>query len=180
MNDQDNARTKLLEAAGEVFADKGYHAASFQDIGDKAGVHRSLVNYHFRNKEQLYLESVRHAYRTALERVPAPVWAPGTPPERKLRDFIHTFLRRVVEDHEPNWPCRLIMREMYQPTDVCRHFAEDFAKPNFGQLQQILNELLPASTPPVRRHLIGFSIIGQILHYRFARPVAMFIVGPEE
>jgi AcrR family transcriptional regulator len=176
----DDARTKLLEAAGEVFAEKGFHAATVRNIAERAGVHFTLINYHFRDKEQLYLETVKHAYQTVMVRVPNPIWEPGTPPQEKLRDYIHTFVRRIVVDHEPNWPCRLIMRELHQPTAGCQQFAEGFARPNFEQLQDILAELLPPNTPPVRRHLIGFSIIGQILHYRFSRPVAIFVVGPEE
>jgi TetR/AcrR family transcriptional regulator, regulator of cefoperazone and chloramphenicol sensitivity len=176
----DGARTKLLEAAGEVFAEKGFHAATVRHIAERAGVHFTLVNYHFRDKEQLYLETVKHAYETTAARVPIPVWGPETPPQQKLRDFINTFLRRIVEDHQSNWPCRLIMREMHQPTAGCQHFAEGFARPNFEQLQGILAELLPPDTPEVRRHLVAHSIIGQCLHYRFCRPVLTFIVGPEE
>src|SRR5262245_31841951 len=180
MVEQDDTRKKLLEAAGEVFAEKGYHAATFRNIAEKAGVHFSLLNYHFGDKDQLYLETVRDAYQTTAERVPTPVWGPDTPPQQKLRDFIQTFLRRIVEGHEPSWPCKLIMRELHQPTEACRHFAEGFARPNCDKLQGILAELLPPDTPPVRYNLIAFSVIGQCLFYRFARPVVTFILGPEE
>ena len=59
---QDDTQKKLLEAAGEVFAEKGYHAAMFRDIAARAGLHFSLLNYHFGDKDTLYLEAVRHAY----------------------------------------------------------------------------------------------------------------------
>jgi hypothetical protein len=111
--------------------------------------------------------------------VPRPTWEPGTPPERKLRDFIHTFVARVAPDREPAWCGQLIMREMSQPTPACAEFVRQFVRPNFELLQMILGELLPADVPPLKRYLVGFSIIGQCLHYRVARPVVTLLLGEE-
>jgi TetR/AcrR family transcriptional regulator len=45
---------KLLDAAEEVFADRGYHAASTLEIARRAGVNKTLIHYYFRSKEGLY------------------------------------------------------------------------------------------------------------------------------
>jgi hypothetical protein len=58
--------------------------------------------------------------------------------------------------------------------------VRDFFRPHFEQLLKILDELLPADMPLARRQMIGFSVIGQCLHYRVARPIVELIVGPEE
>src|SRR5262249_47967902 len=139
----------------------------------------AAVNYHFGDKERLYAETVRHAGRHCLESVPMPEWAPGTPPEQKLHDFITMFLQRVAVDREPAWCPQLIMRELARPTAMCAEFVREFARPNFAMLASILRELLP-DVPEVKRRLVGFSIAGQVLHYRFARPVVTLLVGPEE
>src|SRR5262249_45113140 len=147
-------------------------------ITDKAGVNLGPVNFHFGSKEQFYAEAVRHAASTCCQSVPDPQWQPGTPPEQKLRDFVTTFLQRVVVDREPAWHARLIMREMSQPTPACTQFVRDFARPTFEMLSGILAQLLPAA-PEAKRRLCGFSIVGQILHYRFARPVLTHLIGAE-
>jgi TetR/AcrR family transcriptional regulator, regulator of cefoperazone and chloramphenicol sensitivity len=112
-------------------------------------------------------------------RAPLPTWPDGTPPEQKLRDFIRMVLNRVVVDHEPAWHGQLIFREMLLPTKACMEFVKEYVRPTFHALGQILSEMLPADMPQQKRVLIGFSIVGQILHYRAARPVVSMLVGPE-
>lgn len=49
----DAARAALIEAASELFAERGYHDSSVAEIGARAGVSRGLVNHHFGSKENL-------------------------------------------------------------------------------------------------------------------------------
>jgi AcrR family transcriptional regulator len=48
-------RIQLLDAASEVFASKGYHAAAMDDIADAAGVSKPVLYQHFPSKLDLYL-----------------------------------------------------------------------------------------------------------------------------
>lgn len=45
---------KILDAAKEVFFDKGMYGARMQDIADKAGINKAMLHYYFRNKEKLF------------------------------------------------------------------------------------------------------------------------------
>lgn len=45
---------KILEAAKEVFFDKGMHGARMQDIADKAGINKAMLHYYFRSKDKLF------------------------------------------------------------------------------------------------------------------------------
>jgi AcrR family transcriptional regulator len=172
---------RILEAAGELFAAHGFAAVSVRDIckHELTGVNVSAVNYYFRSKDHLYHEVVRYACEKALAEVPLPTWPDGVPAAQRLRDYIRSFIDRVVQDHEPRWLCPLVMREMLQPTPACEDFVRHFARPHFEILRDILADLLPADTPPLKRQMIGFSIIGQCLHYRQGRPVIQMLVGPE-
>jgi len=49
-------RRRLLEAAGEVFAEHGFKGATIQEISQRASANIASVNYHFRDKETLYHE----------------------------------------------------------------------------------------------------------------------------
>jgi AcrR family transcriptional regulator len=175
----EETRERLLWAAGEIFAEKGSRAATVREIVHQAGANIAAVNYYFGDKDNLYLETVKYAAHQCETAVPRPTWTPGTPPEQKLRDFIQVFLTRVTPDREPAWCGQLILREMSQPTPACAEFVRQFVRPNFEALQMILGELLPADVPPLKRYLIGFSIIGQCLHYRVARPVVTLLLGEE-
>jgi AcrR family transcriptional regulator len=176
----DDTRSRLIDAAGQVFAEKGFRAANVREICQLARANVAAVNYHFGDKDQLYRETVRTAYRTCADRTPLPTWLPGTPPATKLRDFIRTLLTRVTVDREPAWHIQLWMRELAQPTDACAEWVGEFIRPMAEMLGGILGEILPPTAPMTDNILTAFSIVGQCLHYRLNRPVIVQLVGEEE
>jgi AcrR family transcriptional regulator len=174
----DDTQERLLNVAGQVFAEKGYEAATVREICRLADANVAAVNYYFRDKERLYIEAVKSACQRQAEQVPLPAWPSGTPAPTKLRDFIHTFVRRMVDGGQPEWQRQLFLREMAHPTGACAELVRDVIRPNAEVLGQILGELLP-DTPEPKRWLIGFSIVGQCLFYRLAQPVVAMLVGEQ-
>lgn len=49
------SKRKILAAAGEVFAQKGYDAATMQDITEKCGLSKGAIYHHFKSKEEIML-----------------------------------------------------------------------------------------------------------------------------
>ena len=45
---------KILEAASEVFTEKGFAGTRTRDIAEEAGINLALLNYYFRSKEKLF------------------------------------------------------------------------------------------------------------------------------
>jgi AcrR family transcriptional regulator len=181
MSAPDDPRQRLLETAGRKFAEKGYDATNVREITEAAGMNVASVNYHFRSKEELYVEAVRHAANTCLQLTPMPTWPAGVPAEKRLRDFIRAFLMRLLRDDVPEWHRHLIMREVIDPRPgACEQFVRDFVRPTFEVLQGILRELTPAGTPQEQLFLIGSSVVGQCLHYHHARHVLRLLVGQQE
>ncbi len=175
----DDPRQNLLDAAGEVFAEKGFKAATVKAITDRAGANIAAVNYYFRDKEGLYVEAVKSACQCQNQRFPLPDWPPGTPPEQKLVDFIQTMARRMTDDATRPWQRQLMLQEMAQPTPACRELVRDVIRPIAEQLGAIVGELLPGA-PPRKQSLVAFSIVGQCLYYRLAQPIVIELVGEEE
>lgn len=60
-------RTSILEAALKCFAEVGYDGASIGQIAKAAGVPKSLVQYHFENKDNLFQQCVASKAGPALE-----------------------------------------------------------------------------------------------------------------
>lgn len=175
----DITRERLLNAAGEVFADKGFEAATVREICTRAGANVAAVNYHFGDKEQLYLAAVEHAH-CDQGKPPQANWPVGMPAEQKLVEFIREMMRDMIDRERPGWEIALIMREMAQPTRACEQLVKSFIGPKFAILGAILDELLPPSMTVRDKRLHAFSVVGQCLLYRFHRPIGRLLVGEEE
>jgi AcrR family transcriptional regulator len=175
----DDPRQRLLEAAGEVFAEKGFKGATVKTITDRAGTNIAAVNYYFRDKEGLYVEAVKAACQCQNQQFPLPDWEPGTPPARKLADFIRTMTLRMKDDTSPPWHRQLMLQEMARPSPACTELVRDVIRPMAEKLGAIVGELLP-DVPSRRRNLVAFSIVGQCLYYRLAQPIVVQLVGEAE
>ncbi|MGC3967309.1 MAG: CerR family C-terminal domain-containing protein [Pirellulales bacterium] len=175
----DDTKQRILDAAGPTFAERGFREATVRDICQAAGVNLAAVNYHFGDKQRLYIESVKLAHRHLMQQAPLPEWPAGTPAEVKLHGFIYAFMCRVLS-HGDNWQRRLMMREIGQPSAACEEFVREYIQPQFRVLLGILDELLPAGTPDVVRHRTAFSIVGQCLHYLIARPIVRWLIPADE
>ena len=176
----DDARTRILTAAGPIFAEKGFQAATVREICQAAGVNLAGVNYYFGDKETLYVETVKLAHRMRESQAPMPELSPGTSPEVRLRVFIRTLVTRMVGIEDASWQAQLMMREMLQPTKACQEMVEEYLRPEFNSLLEILGELLPRDVPGHVPYQAGFSIVGQCLFYRVAGDVVRFIVPSGE
>jgi AcrR family transcriptional regulator len=173
---QDQTKVRLLEAAGEEFADKGFEGATVRAICDRAGTNLAAVNYHFGDKEQLYEQAVMHAHRCG----------PGMPhalacfetPAEELRDYVANFLRNVVALKSPTWHQTLMLREMVNPTRASETLVREAIRPRFEMLSAILRKLCPGADDR-RVQALAFSVVGQCLHYKLTRPISERLVGPE-
>src|SRR5262245_58169942 len=116
MGEADGTRMRLLESAGEEFADKGFSKATVRSILDRAGVGNiAAVNYYFGDKEALYSRAVLEAHRCGMADPGGD--DPTAPPEERLRRFVHGFLERVLAVGDVgSWQQRLMLREMMEPT----------------------------------------------------------------
>jgi AcrR family transcriptional regulator len=181
-NVPDDTQSRLLEAAGEVFAEQGFKAATVRQIVERAGLSNiAAVNYYFGDKETLYAEAVKKAFRGRSAPAAAPNdWPAGTPPAVKLRAFIRAFAGDLINEHGSPWHMKLIARELTQPSAGCAAFVRDYARPHFEALCRILREVLPADATDEKCHLTAISILGQVIHHRCARPIIAQLVGSEE
>ena len=175
----DQTRERIIAAAGPIFARDGLDGTTIREICRVAEVNLASVNYHFGCKDSLYVETVRAAYEQRLQEVPVPEFHAGIPPERQLELFIRALAERMLGEDDAGWQARLLMREAIEPTQACTSIVEEFIRPQETLLLSILDKMLPAETPQLRRHQIAFSIIGQCLHYRMAKRFVSLLVSEE-
>jgi AcrR family transcriptional regulator len=62
-----NTRMRLILAAADCFADKGFEGTSTRDIANKADVAQQLITYHFGTKEELWIATVNYLQESFIE-----------------------------------------------------------------------------------------------------------------
>lgn len=173
-------KDRILEAAGPIFAEKGFRNATVREICQAAQANLAAINYHFGDKERLYIETVKRAHRARMDQASLPDWTEGIAPAKKLHGFIYMFLKRMLADDQASWHTHLMLRELAHPTAACAELVREFIRPHFDVLMAILAELVPPEMSEMERHQIGFSIVGQCLHYRVAQPIVKLLISAEE
>jgi TetR/AcrR family transcriptional regulator, regulator of cefoperazone and chloramphenicol sensitivity len=177
MEGHDATKDRLLQAAGEEFAEKGFECARIRAICDRAQANVAAVNYHFGDKEQLYVQAVLEAHRCGIE-AGEEGQDEGSEPAEQLRGFIRHFLCRVLSLHDPDdWRHRLVIREMLHPTSASDVLIREAIRPRFERLAGILRRFCPEADDR-KLQALAFSVIGQCLHYKMARPIAVRLIGP--
>lgn len=177
---RDSTRDRILLEAGPIFAMKGFRATTIREICERANVNVASINYYFGDKQQLYQQTVVLAREMRVQQVPYPDWDATTPPEEKLSDFIGVILERLVAMESEPWQVRLLMREILQPTEACRHLVKEYFRPFFQTLLGVVDDIVGGRLPDFQRNQIGFSIIGQCLYYRFSGEVARMMISESE
>lgn len=166
-----DTRTRLIEAAGEVFAEVGFRQATVRDICAKAGANIAAVNYHFRDKETLYAETIAHAHRYSIEHYPMDGGVPSTAPaERRLEAFVRSFLAKILDPNRPTWHGLMMSREMQEPTLSLDTIVETGVRPNFEYLCGLVRQLGPHLNA-IEVEGSAASVIGQVLHYFHCRRI---------
>jgi AcrR family transcriptional regulator len=163
---------RLLEAAGEIFAEFGYRAATVRQICEKAGANVAAVNYHFRDKEGLYLAVLRSVPDAQAEKYPAQSGlSRDATPEQQLRGYVQTLLQRVFDAGRPGWHAKLLARELAEPTRALDTLLEDVARPLHQELGGIVRRLLGSGATDETVRLGALSVMGQCVYYQYARTV---------
>jgi len=156
-------RRKLIAAAGEVFAERGFHAATLQEITSRAGANKAAVNYHFRDKKELYAAVVRYclSFRDAE---PTPEEMTGQPEDR-LGALIANVVGDILDPSKPSWRAAIIDHELAQPTTALDAVLEELIAPRSRLQRDIVRNLLgpQASEETVARATV--SIMAQCLIY---------------
>jgi AcrR family transcriptional regulator len=172
LGDNSDTQKRVLDAAGEVFAEVGYRAATVRQICEKAGANIAAVNYYFGDKEGLYLAVLRSVPDAHAEKYPPQFGlTPDATAAQQLHAYVQSLLQRVFDAGRPGWHLKLIAREMTEPTRALDTLIEEFARPLHRELASIVRRLLgPAATDESVR-LGALSVMGQCVYYHHARTV---------
>jgi AcrR family transcriptional regulator len=160
---------KLLDAAENLFTERGFAATSIRDITVAAGCNIAAVNYHFRSKEALYREVFRRRLTELRELrilgIERAVQAAGRKAtlEHVIRSFAEAFLEPFVDADRGARLMRMWSWELIDPHLPPGTFIDEMMEPVRKAFIAALAVTCPDIGDDAARHCVA-SIIGQLVH----------------
>jgi AcrR family transcriptional regulator len=167
----DPTREKLINAAGRIFADRGYRATTIREICDAAGENVAAVSYHFGDKLGLYTEVVHQSVHAAGIEAIKSALNQHSSPEEILRAVIRARLRGICRGDRPDWHFKILTHELAQPTPALEQLVNNVGRPIFNRLLGLIGSMIDLPPTDDKTRLCAISVMGQILAYAFAQPL---------
>ena len=92
-------RDEILEAAAQIFREKGFHAASMQDIAQAVNLQKASLYYHVTSKQEILLDLLDRALDLLIQII-EPVACSSQPPDQKVRQAIHLYLQAMLDNRD--------------------------------------------------------------------------------
>lgn len=159
---------RLIEAAGEIFGEKGFRSATVREITARAGANVAAINYYFRDKQELYAATLRHAVQASLK-CDSPI-DDSLPPEEQLRQFIIQRLTHWLDPRRPKWHGQLMAHEMSAPTESLDLVVRELLLPRVSCFRRIV-AAIAGPLPEKKLNLLLLSVISQCSYYRQSAPM---------
>ncbi|MEJ5172210.1 MAG: TetR/AcrR family transcriptional regulator [Hydrogenothermaceae bacterium] len=94
-----STKEKLLEAAKQLFSEKGYHETKISDIVSKAQVAQGTFYIYFKSKEDIFLQLIKKIHQELLDKLSKYREIPGDP-QTILTMLVEEFLEEVYKNRE--------------------------------------------------------------------------------
>ena len=137
-------RTRILDAAEELFMQHGFEGTSMRHLTSRAGVNLAAVNYHFGSKHAL-IEAVfrRRLDPMNAERIAALDGLEDPSIENIIRAFVGPSLRLIEDAKGGRSFIRLLGRTYTEPTKGIRQLIGQMYAPTMQRYKAALERALP-------------------------------------
>jgi AcrR family transcriptional regulator len=167
-----DTKTRILQAAIELFELHGVRGASIRDICSKADANIAAVNYYFGGKDALYTEVIRSVFTQTFDLEPMPdgtVACEGGK-EEQLCNWIDWYIRRQFDERTAKF-MNFVRLEIADPTPMLKEITDMVISPIFDELQRLIAGIMPEGSS---QNLIDFhcdQVNGPILKRMLLEPM---------
>jgi len=158
-----SVRDRVLQAACELFAEKGFHGTHLREICGSAGTNVAGVCYHFENKEGLYQAVMMEAGRQLSELDVVFVSSPHLPPEKRLLALTESLLQRLGSKRA--WMAKLLARELVDCAGKDFNYAASRLEQDSILFQALMRKLAGANSNSEVVRLHAITLIAECVFY---------------
>lgn len=165
--DSKATRRAIIEAAGRLFAQRGFSGVTARQVASEAGVALSAIPYHFGSMDGLYREALVIACQVSPEAIPLAARAIAEAPDVGLR----TAVRWAIVDASAagtSWPTRLLFREDLDPSPAFKEVLRTKIVPEWNWLRRVIARASGRApdSPEVKFGVIAMYNVTAALHIR--------------
>lgn len=162
-------KRKILVAAKNEFAEKGFNGARMSSIATKAGVNQALLHYHFESKENLYqnifhmglgedIKGITNKIRDELKSWEAPA-------EKELAAMLYLITAGHIATHDEELN-RIMAREIADGQRYFHDFARLYMFPRISLMEEFIKNGIRSGTFEISNPLLfAISIISFVADY---------------
>jgi TetR/AcrR family transcriptional regulator, regulator of cefoperazone and chloramphenicol sensitivity len=173
-------RQRLITAAAEVFAEKGFSQATIRKISSQAHANVAAVSYYWTDKKNLYIKVIESLIAERMQSFPlTAAMDESLPGKERLKKFIELFMRRLLKTDQPAWSSKIMVREMTEPTEAIRIVLDKLIKPSFDVLNSIVRAIYGRDIAETKVKLAVVSIISQCVYYFNTRNIMESMVDSD-
>jgi AcrR family transcriptional regulator len=124
-------RERIVKAALEVFAQRGFRGASTRDIAQRAHTNQGLITYHFRSKDELWRAAVDHIVGLLAKHTTEQLGSLASQnPRERAREAIRIYVRFAAAHPEL---FRLMVDEGKNSERRMKWLVDTHLKPHYEQ-----------------------------------------------
>ncbi len=177
----EGTRLALIEAGLKLFGTHGYDAVSTRQLADAAEANIGSIAYHFGGKPGLRLACAQFVAER-IAGIAAPAMAAPLPSDpaiaiATMEAAIERFARFLVSSREAGTYAAFMLREIMQPGDVMDYVYDTLISRAHMRLCGLFG--VATGLDPESQHVKAavFSLLGQVLYFRVARPIVLKRMG---
>lgn len=126
---------QILDAALEVFSEKGLAGSRLEEIAAHAGVSKGTIYLYFRSKEELFREVVRTNVVPLIDRTERGVG--DGPASVEIERYLRAHWESISRAESAGW-MRLIVGELHRFPDLAEFYSREVIERSWGILSKII------------------------------------------
>jgi AcrR family transcriptional regulator len=160
-----DAQHRIIEEATRLFVTLGYHGISMREIAEAAGVSKAGIYYHFKDKEELFLDILRINLGSIKEIIDQARLLPSA--KERITMFVRNLFRQAPEQRAI---IRLATQELAHISPEARaEFGRIYRESFVGQVELLLQEgIASGELKPMDVHTGTWLLLGML--YPFFYP----------
>ena len=175
--DSENTETEILNAAKEVFQQKGMAGTRMQEIADKANINKALLHYYYRNKQLLFEAVFQSAFKLLAPQLHK-ILNDDSDLFEKIKNFTENYVSFVIKHpYLPNF----VIQELSKNPEFVQKLRADKNFPSIEKFKTQVNQAVTQGIiKPIEAEQLFINIMSLNIFPFIGQPLLMVLVNADK